>query len=128
MDPLTSRVRTSRPSVVADEPKGDTLVRTSLGRRPPRAGCTRPRTLEAGGKGLGQLDWRDTESSLDQPEERLHLVDVELGLLEGGEVAAPPGLVPVADIEEAFLFPPSGPGAGALVGRWSIRSERRRCR
>src|SRR5262245_37573059 len=41
------------------------------------------------------------------PEAAADLVDEDLGLLEGGEVSALGGLVPVADVDETLLGPPS---------------------
>jgi hypothetical protein len=44
-------------------------------------------------------------ASAHEPEERADLVDEEVRLLEGGEVAAGVGLAPVADVGEAPLGP-----------------------
>ena len=45
--------------------------------------------------------------SADEPKESPNLLDKQIRLLEGGEVPASVGLVPVADVEEALLRPSS---------------------
>jgi len=50
-------------------------------------------------------------ASPDQPEESPQLLDEQVGLLEGCEVPAAVGLVPVADVEEAI-------SAQRRDGRW----------
>ena len=51
---------------------------------------------------------RERHPSSHQSKERANLFHEQLGLLEGSEVAAPVGLVPVADVREALLRPAPG--------------------
>ena len=63
--------------------------------------------VAAGALPLATIAHRTSRGSANGAEERPHLVDEHAGHLEGGEVAAPIELVPVADVGEPPLGPPA---------------------